>query len=382
MNSRTSGVVVRVLACAVGLCGVLSLLSSSLATKSDTLTIGVVLPLTGEAAHWGVAARRGAELAVDGLNAAGGIGGRQVALMVEDDRCQAGDGIAAFNRIMAAARPPAVLGAVCSGVTLAIAPLAEQQRTVLISPASTSPKLSEAGDFIFRVIPSGALRGKVLADYLYHDRGLRRLAVLYINNEGGAGGGSAFKAHFTQLGGKVVFEESYPQGASDLRAQLTRMKAANAQGVLVGSYPPDTIVILRQARELAVQLPMFFTTEAVENTDVLRQAGAAAEGVVYILAASASGPAPAAFAQAHAAKYGKPPEPFAAEGYDVVRLIAAAATGAGTPLGGAGIRDFLHSVHDYAGASGTITFDSNGDVIKPYAIKTIDAGSPRIMVVR
>jgi branched-chain amino acid transport system substrate-binding protein len=151
----------------------------------------------------------------------------------------------------------------------------------------------------------------------------------------------------------------------------------------VGSYPPDTIVILRQARELAVQLPMFFTTEAVENTDVLRQAGAAAEGAVYILAASASGPAAAAFAQAHAAKYGKPPEPFAAEGYDVVRLIAAAAAaGVGRPLGGAGIRDFLHSVRDYAGASGMITFESNGDVIKPYAIKTIDAGSPRIVVVR
>jgi branched-chain amino acid transport system substrate-binding protein len=265
---------------------------------------------------------------------------------------------------------------------LAIAPLAEQRRIVLISPASTSPKLTEAGDFIFRVIPSGAVRGKVLADYLYNDRGLRRLAVLYINNEGGAGGGSAFKARFTQLGGTVVFEESYPPGVSDLRAQLTRMKTANAEGVLVGSYPPDTIVVLRQARELDVQLPMFFTTEAVENTDVLRQAGAAAEGAVYILAASAAGPVPAAFAQAHATKYGKPPEQFAAEAYDVVRLIAAAAAGAGTPLGGPGIRDFLYSVRDYAGASGTITFDSNGDVSKPYAIKTIDAGNPRTMTVR
>src|SRR5262249_18515527 len=156
-------------------------------------------------------------------------------------------GVAAFDKIMAAANPPVVLGAVCSGVTLAVAPLADRRQTVLISPASTSPKLTEAGDFIFRVIPSGGLRGKVFADYIHDDRGLRRLAVLYINNEGGIGGASAFKARFTQLGGTVVSEESYPQGATDLRAQLGRIKATKAQGVLVGSYPPDTIAILQQA---------------------------------------------------------------------------------------------------------------------------------------
>jgi branched-chain amino acid transport system substrate-binding protein len=354
----------------------------SSAAETGSITIGAVLPLTGEAAHWGIPPRNGAEMAVDEVNRAGGIGGRRLALVVEDDRCQPGDGISAFNRIMAAASPAAILGAVCSGVTLAIAPLAETRKTVLISPASTSPKLTNAGDFIFRVIPSGSLRAKVLAEYIYHERGLRKLAVIYINNEGGIGGSAAFKAQFTQLGGTIVLEQTYAQGATDVRAQLARSKAANADAIIAASYPPDTVLVMQQARELALQQPLFFTTESPQNPEVLREAGDAANGAVYILAAPAAGEAPERFTRAYEAKFKHKPELFAAEGYDIIRLIAAAIVAAGPSDGGPGIRDFLYQVRDYAGASGTITFDQNGDVIKPYAIKTIAAGSPKTVFVK
>jgi branched-chain amino acid transport system substrate-binding protein len=382
MVIKSVGAAALLAACA-GACGLALEISMSVAAESGLITIGVVLPLTGDAAHWGIPARAGAELAVDEINHSGGIGGRKLALMIEDDRCQPPDGIAAFNRIMTAANPPVILGAVCSSVSLAIAPLAEARKTVMISPASTTPKLTDAGDFIFRVIPSGSLRAKILADYIYNQQGLRRLAALYINNEGGIGGASAFKAQFTQLGGTVVIEETYVQGATDLRAQLTKIKAANADGVMAGSYPPDTVLILLQARELDLRSPLFFTTESVENPDVLRQAGDAANGAVYILAAPAAGAAPEKFIRAYEGKFGHRPEVFAAEGYDVVRLIAGAiAATKGAPLTGPGIRDFLYGVRDYAGASGTITFDRNGDVIKPYAIKTIAGGSPKTIVVK
>jgi branched-chain amino acid transport system substrate-binding protein len=363
--------------------GVLSWSALSAAAENGPITIGVVLPLTGGAAHWGIPPRNAAEMAVDEINSAGGIGGRKLALMVEDDRCQPADGVSAFDKITAAANPPVVLGAVCSSVTLAIAPLAEARKTALISPASTTPKLTDAGDFIFRVIPSGTLRAKVFAEYLYNERGLRKLAVLYINNEGGIGGASSFKAQFTRLGGTIVLEETYPQGATDIRAPLTKIKAANVDGVMVGSYPPDTVLVLQQARELALQQPLFLTTEAVQNLEVLREARDAANGVVYILAAPAVGEAPERFAAAYEAKFGKKPELFAAEGYDIVRLIAQAiAATNGTPLSGSNIRDFLYQVRNYAGASGAITFDKNGDVIKPFAIMTIEAGSPKTILVK
>jgi branched-chain amino acid transport system substrate-binding protein len=369
---------------ALSACGALLLLSSNpVAADRDHITIGVILPLTGEAAHWGIPPRNGAQLAVEELNRAGGVGGCDLGLNIEDDRCKPADGVAAFNKIMAASRPSIVLGAVCSGVTLAIAPLAESRKVVLISPASTSPKLTGAGEFIFRVVPSGSLRGKVFAEYVHRDRALRKIAVLYINNEGGIGGSTAFKARFTQLGGTVVTEEAYPPGTMDLRPQLVRIKAAGAEGVLIGSYPPDTVAILRQAKELDLQQPLFFTTEAVENPEVLREAGDAANGAIYILAAPPSGGAPESFTQAYAAKFGNMPELFAAEGYDIVRLVAAAgAVGNGTSVSSFAIRDFLRRVRDYAGASGAITFNEGGDVIKPYAVKTIEAGRPKTLLVR
>jgi branched-chain amino acid transport system substrate-binding protein len=324
------------IACASGAFGILacsiaSWTSVPAAAENDSITIGVVLPLTGDAAHWGLPPRDGAEMAVDEINRAGGIGGRKLALVVEDDRCQPADGVSALNKIMAGANPAVVLGAVCSGVTLAMAPIAEAHKTVLISPASTSPKITDAGDFIFRVIPSGSLRGKVFADYLYNEKGLRKLAVLY----------------------------------------------------MVGSYPPDTVLVLQQARELQLQLPLFIQTEAVQNPEVLRQAGDAANGVVYILAAPPSGEAPQKFTDAYETRFGRKPELFAAEGYDIVRLIAEAiAASNGTPLTGSSVRDFLYHVQDYAGASGAITFDKNGDVVKPFAIRTIEAGNPKTIVVK
>jgi branched-chain amino acid transport system substrate-binding protein len=352
------------------------------AAENGPVTIGAVLPLTGEAAHWGIPPRDAAQMAVEEVNRAGGMGGRKLALIVEDDRCQPAEGISAFNKIMAAENPAVILGAVCSGVTLAIAPLAEARKTVLISPASTSPKLTDAGDFIFRVVPSGSLRAKVLAEYVYHERGLRKLAVIYINNEGGIGGSSAFKAQFTQLGGTIVVEQTYEQGGRDIRAQLTEIKAAKPDGVVVGSYPPDTVLVLQQARELELRQPLFFTTEAPQNPEVLREAGDAANGAVYILAAAAEGDAPERFTHAYEEKFKHKPELFAAEGYDIVRLVAAAIASAGATLSGPGIRDFLYQVRSYAGASGTITFDQNGDVVKPYAIKTIEAGSPKTILAK
>jgi branched-chain amino acid transport system substrate-binding protein len=383
MIERPISTVVLKIAFALIACGVICSNSISAAADNEPITIGAVLPLTGDAAHWGIPPRHAAELAVDEINGAGGIGGRTLELFVEDDRCRPADGVSAFNKIMATATPAVVLGAVCSGVTLAIAPLAESRKTVLISPASTSPKLTHAGDFIFRVVPSASLRGKVFAEYLYNERGLRKLAVLYIDNEGGIGASSSFKAQFTQLGGAIVLEEIYAQGATDVRAQLTKIKAANAEGVVVGSYPPDTVFVLRQARELRLPQPLFIQTEAVENPDVLRDAGDAANGVVYILAAPASGEAPDEFTGAYEAKFGKKPELFAAEGYDIVRLVGQAVAAAkDKPVSGSSIRDFLYQVRNYAGASGAITFDQNGDVVKPYAIKTIEAGRPKTVFVK
>jgi len=345
------------------------------------IQIGAILPLTGNAAQWGTPARDGAQLAVDEINAAGGVKGRQVAVTFEDDRCEPKDGVSAFNKLLAAQQARVILGAVCSSVTLAVAPLAERSHVVLISPASTNPKITAAGDFIFRVIPSDNLRGEVFADYLYQDRGLRSVAALYINNEGGVGNRDAFRSRFTQLGGRIETEEAYAQDATDVRSQLTKLKSSSAEALLVVSYPRDTILVMKQARDLDVRKPLFFQTEAVEDPSVLREAGAAAEGATYILPASAAGDAPQRFIQAYQKKYNRKPELFAAEAYDAIRLVVAALqadqTGSGSP---GAVRDFLYKARNWPGASGTITFDQSGDVSKPMAIKQIVKGESQLLI--
>jgi branched-chain amino acid transport system substrate-binding protein len=346
------------------------------------ITIGAVLPLTGDAAQWGIPPRNGAQLAIDEVNQANVTNGPVLALSVEDDRCQPTDGVSAFNKLMATAAPPIVLGAVCSSVTLAIAPLAERRAVVLISPASTSPKLTNAGDFVFRVVPSDDLRGKIFAEYVFRDRGLRKVAILYVNNEGGVGNRNSFNDRFTELGGSVSLEEVYAQGSTDIRTQITKIKASDASAVIVVSYPQDTVLVMQQARELRLDKPLFFQTEAVEDPNVLREAGDAANGAVYILPAPPIGPSADTFVKAYVSKFGKKPELFAAEAYDIVKLVAKAASSTQGPVTGSSIQQYLYSLKNYSGASGTITIDEHGDVIKPFAIKVIKNAEPTTLEVK
>lgn len=200
--------------------------------REDNITVGAVLPLTGGSAQWGIPPRNAALLAVDQANAKGGIKGRKIALEIEDDRCEPAAGVAATQKILASRKPIAILGAVCSSVTLAAAPIAESNRVVLISPASTTPLLTNAGDYIFRVIPTDALRGKVFADYLYA-HGHKRVSCLYINNDGGLGNQKTFSESFQKLGGQIISVDAYPQDTRDVRTQLTKIKAARPDAVLI-----------------------------------------------------------------------------------------------------------------------------------------------------
>jgi branched-chain amino acid transport system substrate-binding protein len=349
----------------------------------DTYRIGAVLPLTGDAAQWGIPARRGASLAVEETNTSSDLSGKKFELVVEDSRCSPRDGVSAFTSLLATTKPSVVLGAVCSSVTLAIAPIAEREHVVLVSPASTNPEISQAGDFVFRVIPSDDLRGRVFADYLYEQKGFRRVAILYINNEGGVGNRNAFRERFESRGGMIVAEETYTQDATDVRSQLTRLKAGGAEALVVVSYPRDTVLVLRQVRELGLDLPLFFQTEAVEDANVLREAGSTAQGVTYILPAPPEGEAAERFRRGYRKRYGTDPELFAAEAYDVIMLFRdfVAEGGIHTPPTSDSFRDYLYKVRGYAGASGTITIDKNGDVRKPMAIKTIKDGSPVVVSV-
>lgn len=359
----------------------LVLFSFGCAKKDEReIKIGAILPLTGDAAQWGIPPMKGAQLAVDEINSRGGINGRKIILKIEDDRCDPKEGVSAFKKLTVDKEVKIILGAVCSSVTLAVAPIAENNKILLISPASTNPTITDAGDYVFRVIPSDDLRGKIFAEYLYNDAKVKNIAILYINNDGGVGSRNSFFKYFTGLGGKIVVDESYEQGTKDVRSQLSKIKNPDVDAVLVISYPNDTILALKQMKELKLQKPLYFLTEAVEDPNVLRESGNTSEGIVYILPAEAEGNEVSEFKRLYRAKYDIEPELFAAEAYDIIKLIANAISFQEADFISTGkLKDYLYNVKNYQGASGIITFDQNGDVLKPMAIKRIINGQPVVL---
>ncbi|HMH44454.1 MAG TPA: penicillin-binding protein activator [Pyrinomonadaceae bacterium] len=349
-------------------------------TQETTVRIGAILPLTGSAAQWGGPARDAALMAVEEVNAKGGIKGKKISLEIEDDKCDPTTGISAAQKLFASGALVAVNGAVCSSVTLAVAPVAESNKIVLISPASTSPLLTKAGDYIFRVIPTDALRGKVFAEYVY-SQGHRKVSLLYINNDGGLGNKESFAENFQRLGGTIASVDAYAQDTRDVRAQLTKIKQQKPDAVLIVSYPDDTPIVMRQAQELAVGVPLFFQTEALDDPAVIQKAGSAAEGATYILPAKPTDASASTFATRYKQKYGREPETFSAESYDVITLIASVLNAAPV-ISSDALKSGLYQTKNYAGASGTITFDQNGDVIKPMAIKKISNSQSVLLLTR
>jgi branched-chain amino acid transport system substrate-binding protein len=334
----------------------------SCSNGDKTIKIGVILPLTGDAAAWGIPPRNGAQLAADEINAKGGIDGKKIELVIEDDVCDPSKGVAAINKIISTDKPIAIVGAVCSSVTLAIAPIAEKNKIVLLSPASTNPKITDAGDYIFRVIPSDELRGKVFAKHIF-DLGLRKAAIIYINNDGGKGNEQTFIKYFTGLGGEIMTSQAYAIDAKDIKTQLLKIKESGAEFILAVSQIEDAVTVLRNAKELNTKLPLYFQTEALEDPKVAELAGDAIKGCTYITFAKEESSEIENFNLLYQGKFNKKPELFSAEAYDALMLISNALKQKKE------IKEFLYNTKDYKGASGTISFDKNGDVDKKMQIK-------------
>lgn len=337
--------------------------------QKDTIKVGLILPLTGDAASWGIPPKNGAIIAAEEINNNGGINGKKIELIIEDSQCDPQKSITAINKLLNIDKPIAIIGDVCSSATLAIAPIAEKNRIVLISPASTNPKITDAGDFIFRDIPSDELRGKIFAKYIY-DSGIKRIAILYINNDGGKGNEISFTKYFAEYGGKVILSESYATDIKDLKTQLTKLNNVKPDAILSISQVTDATITLVNSKELNIKLPLFFQTEALDDPSVIKNAGDATDGAIYVSFAKINNNKSKTFLETYKKKYGKEPELFAAESYDAVMLIADILKN-NVDGNSESIKDALYEIKNYEGASGTFTFDKNGDVIKPLAIKKI-----------
>ena len=248
-----------------------------------TFRIGVMESLTGPGETYGTVASRAKQMAADEINAAGGINGRMLELIVEDSQCSAKDAIAAYNKLTDVDGVKIILGTSCSSAMLGAAPLAEADGVVLFSGLASSPDIANAGDYIFRTQISDIQVGIDTGNVLWAD-GVRKLATITETTDYAEGVRRTSVAQFQKRGGRVVAEERYGSDATDFRSQLTKLLEADPDALHLAPQSEFAAgAIIKQAREVGYQGPIYAETVSV-GTTALEVAGDAATGMKAITA--------------------------------------------------------------------------------------------------
>lgn len=341
---------------------------------TTSIQIGAVLPLTGSAAVWGQNAKMGMDLALKEINEKG-IKGKKLVVLYEDSQSDAKTATSALQKLISSNHVQVVIGDIASSSVLAMAPIAEANKVVLLSPGASNPDISNAGDFIFRNWQSDALEGDVDARYAFTALKWKRVTCLYVSNAYGAGLTKVFTQSFKKLGGEVLKEESFVQGATDLRAQIRSVAATKPDGIFMPGYPPEMAVALKQMKEMGVAIPIL-SVQAFDDPEIVARAGAGAEGVIFSVPKppDMKNPVVASFHGKYKETYGKEPGVTSDTGYDVLRIVAWVLEQGATT--GPEIQKLMTTLKDFPGAAGPTTFDSHGDVIREFIFKRIQAGKP------
>src|SRR3989344_1757613 len=335
------------------------------------LKVGFIGPLTGDAAPYGVDMLNGTKMAVEEINTAGGVNGRMIELVVEDGRCTGADSASAAQKLVNVDKVIAIIGGGCSGETLAAAPIAEAASVVMISPLSSSPDVTMAGDFIFRNYPSDALKTKAMASLL-REEGFAKIAMISENTDFAQGFRESLKKDFgTDM---IVFDEVVDPGTKDFRTLITRLKDLEFDIFFPNGQSDATIsAMMQQLREQE------FTQQAISHdvADSITLGTLAPEAVegMYIVNVPTAGEG-GEFQKTFDQKFGgaQATIAFAAHSYDATKVLAKAIGTVGTA--GTAIRDYLYSMPAFSGVVGNFTFDRNGDVVGiPYGLKAFKEGA-------
>lgn len=349
-------------------------------TKEETKTvnIGAILPLTGSASIWGKNAQMGMEIALEELNNQGGINNKKLLIQYEDSQSEPDKAVSALQKIISTTNIKVIIGDIASSNVLAMAPIAEKNKILLLSPGASNPKISDAGEYIFRNWQSDALEAEVDASFAIKQLKWKNVAVSFVDNAYGTGLATYFINNFEKLGGKIMAKESFKQGETDFRTVLTKLNNLKIDGLYLPGYPPEMGRFLKQMVELGVKLNIL-SVQAFDDPEIIKIAGNGAEGVIY------SVPTPPDttdkivynFRNKYMSKFNKQPGVCSDTGYDALKLIVEAIKSNG--YSSDGIKSYFLNLKDFNGASGMIEFDKNGDVLKPFSFYKISTGNPQLL---
>lgn len=343
---------------------------------AEEIKMGVLAPLTGTIATFGQEQKNAVEMRVDEINAAGGIAGRKIKLFIEDDENKPEMSATATQKLINQG-VTVIIGGMSSSCTMSAAPIAQRAKVIMISPWSTNPKATAAGDYIFRACFSDEFQGAVQAKYAVEKLAAKKIAqLLDISNDGSKGQGEVFQKVAKQLGAEMVALESFSGGDKDFKAQLTKIKALNPDVLDLPNYYAEDALIIKQAKELGLNIPMI-GGDGNDSPDLFTIGGPAIDGYVITNHYSADDPRPEVqeFRKKYQAKFGQVPGAGAALSYDAVTLYKMAVEKAGG-FEQQKIRDALASLKDIKGliTAGNFSYDANRNGVKSAVILECKGG--------
>ena len=350
--------------------------SESTSASSDTYTIGFIGPLTGDNANYGIRCSNAARLAIDEINAAGGIGGKQLALIAENSLGTVDGAIAAYEKLVYSDNVCAIIGPVFTSPALAVAQRCYEDGIVMVSPSATHKDVTAVGDYVYRTVPSDSLQSEVAAHYFYEVLGYRNIACLYAMNDYSQGLATGVEEIFTELGGTVSAMETCMVGDKDFRTQLGVIANTDAEAIYIPNYTVEDAQILEQAYQLGMDLP-FLSSDGFSDPEIYNLAGDFTDGVIYVGPAQAEASTLLAdFQEAYSAAYnGDMPDSFATNAYDATYILAQAIERAGSADREL-INQEVKATDDFSGANGIINFAANGDMVASQGVYEVDGTTP------
>ncbi len=340
-------------------------------SSADAIKIGVILPLSGGLAPYGKNCLAGIELRVEQINAAGGINGKKIQLIKEDNQGKKPETVQAYKKLTGIDKVVAVIGPITSTNSLSIVREATRTKTPTVTPMATNDKVAPASPYMFRAIFNDTFQGKVLADYTLNEMKFTKAAAI---RDQGSDYSKGLIANFTKFfeagGGKVVTVESYQTGETEFGAQLSRIKQSGAQVVFVPSYPPALQKIIKDAAVIGLEA-VFCGSDGWDDPTVINGSGDKIVGAYFTsaVAEDVTRPIVQDFFKAIKAKTGRESAgSFEAEGYDSVSIVAEGLK-AGTTK--EEVHAALTKIKGLELVTGTISFDKDGESLRSAFIMSV-----------
>ncbi|MDP2641863.1 MAG: ABC transporter substrate-binding protein [bacterium] len=373
LNMNKTVIWVVVLIVVVG--GIVMFSGKSAPTETGPIKIGVIAPMTGDAAAYGEPMANVLRMAVEEVNATGGVDGRLMELIVEDGKCSGASGTSAAQKLVNVDGVKAIIGGFCSGETIPAVPIVAAAKVVMVSGGASSPDLTGISPYFFRTNPSDSAQGKVLAQIAYNDKGWRKVAFLQEQTDYALGIYKAFNEEFVRLGGSTT-NESFASNVTDVRGVITKAKATNPDALFISAQTPAVVSrVLTQVSQSNWKPALMVNDVVPGDPELLKNSSALLEGALTAeFGTNPQNPKFQTLVNNYKAKYGSEPpfQSYAQTMYDAVYLLKEGLAKAGED--GEKLAQWSRTIKNWDGASGKITILESGDRDSGHTMKVIRGG--------